>query len=127
MRAYSQDLRDAVIDSYVNNKLSESRILEVFKICKQTLNDWIKRFETTGDYSSKQGVNCGRPVRFSDKEAVLAHIAKNPDDDGIAIRDAVCPELPMTTFYDTMNRMGISCKKKSLNIRSAKKQNAKLL
>jgi len=51
----------------------------------------------------------------------LKFIENNPDSDGIAIRDAVAPELPMTTFYDTLKRMNITYKKKSQSIKRGKK------
>lgn len=119
MKAYSQDLRDRVISAY-KAKMNLDNIIATFKICMDTAKDWIKRFETTGDYSSKQAGN-GRRHRFTDKEAILKFIESNPDADGIAIRDAVAPELPMTTFYDTLRRMNITYKKKSQSIKREKK------
>lgn len=120
MKAYSQDLRDRVIAAY-KKSIPTEKIVEIFNICKATANDWIKRFETTGDYSSKQG-SVGQPnYKFDDKERILAFIRANPDADGIAIRDAVAPELAMSTFYDTLKRMEITFKKKSRNIKNAKR------
>lgn len=120
MKAYSKDLRDRVIAAY-NKNTPIAKIVEIFKICKATANDWIKRFETTGDYSSKQGT-VGQPnYKFNDKERIVEFIRANPDADGIAIRDAVAPNVAMSTFYDTLKRMEITFKKKSLNIKNAKK------
>lgn len=120
MRAYSQDLRDRVISAYKNNTSLEV-IITTFKICIDTARDWIKRFEATGNYSSRQASGNGRPCRFTDKEAILIFIKNNPDADGIAIRDEVAPELPMTTFYDTLKRMNITYKKKSQNTKRERK------
>ena len=120
MKAYSQDLRDRVIAAYKKNIPTE-KIVEIFNICKATANDWIKRFETSGDYSSKQG-SVGQPnYKFDDKECILDFIRANPDADGIAIRDAVAPGLAMSTFYDTLKRMEITFKKKSRNTKNAKR------
>lgn len=121
IKAYSQDLRDRVIITYKEGKTSLKDITTTFKICMDTAKDWIKRFETTGDYSSRQASVNGRRPRFNDKQAVLTFIKNNPDADGIAIRDAVAPELPMSTFYDTLKRMEITFKKKSQNIKREKK------
>ena len=118
MKAYSQDLRDRVIKAYNEDKMKVSTISNVFKICTDTVYDWVNRFKNTGDYSSKQGVDCGRAFRFTDKNAILDFLEKNPDADGIAIRDAVAPELPMSTFYDTLARLEITYKKKSQNTKS---------
>jgi transposase len=120
MRAYSKDLRDRVITAY-NKKMPMEKIVETFNICKATAQDWIKRFETTGDYSSKQGL-LGQPsYKFNDKERILEFLRANPDADGISIRDAVATEVAMSTFYDTLKRMEITFKKKSRNTKNVKK------
>ena len=87
----------------------------------QTVCEWIKRYQQDGDYSSKQGVGCGRAVRFMDKEKILEYLELNPDANGIEIRDSVAPELPMSTFYDTLARLKISYKKKSPNTKKEAK------
>lgn len=73
-----------------------------------------------GDYSSKQGVSCGRRPILDDKEAILKFLKDNPDADGIAIRDILAPNLAMTTFYDTLKRLEITYNKKSLNMSDKK-------
>jgi transposase len=118
MKAYSQDLRNCVIKVHTVDNMTPSKISRLLNIGVNTVYDWIRRFETTGDYSSKQGVGCGPEFRFTDKESILAYIAKNPDANGIEIRDAVAPNLPMSTFYDTLTRLEITFKKKSRNTKS---------
>lgn len=120
MKAYSQDLRDRVISAYTEGNQKPAKIAETFKVCVDTVYNWLSRFKKTGDYSSKQGIGCGRSCRFTDKVAILEFIKHNPDADGIAIRDAVAPMLPMSTFYDTLKRMEITFKKKNLNTKNAK-------
>ena len=118
MRAYSQDLRDKVIDKYKEGKMNKMAISKLFGICYETLRDWIKRYEKDGDYSSKQGVGCGGVIRFTDKDKILEYLKSNPDVNGIELRDAVAPDLPMSTFYDTLARMEITYKKKNQNTSS---------
>jgi transposase len=122
MKAYSLDLRDRVIATYKEGKLNKMEISITFKVGYDTVLDWIQRFITTGDYSSKQGVGCGRAMRFNDKDAIMTFIEENPDANGIDIRDNVAPELPMSTFYDTLSRLQITYKKKSLNISNEMKK-----
>lgn len=118
MKAYSQDLRDRVIKAHTIDNMKPSAIAKVFRIRPNTVYCWLHQFKTTGDYSSKQGVGCGPEFRFTDKESILAYIAKNPDANGIEIRDGVAPNLPMSTFYDTLARLEITYKKKSRNTRN---------
>jgi isfu1 transposase len=113
MKAYSQDLRERVILTFKQGRHSRASLSRMFHVCYDTVCDWINRYEMNGDYSSKQGVGCGRKQRFNDKESILQFIEKNPDADGIEIRDAVAPELPMSTFYDTLKRLNITYKKRA--------------
>lgn len=113
MKAYSQDLRDKVIKARIDDNLSVREIVKLFKVCSDTVYDWLSRFKQTGSCISQQGVNCGRVCRFTDKDAVLKFIEANPDADAIAIRDAVASNLPMSTFYDTLHRMGLTFKKRA--------------
>lgn len=113
MKAYSQDLRDRVIETYDEGILNKTAISKLFKVCYDTVLDWIKRYNKTGDYSSQQGVNCGRKVSYNDKKALLNYIAENPDADGVEIRNALVPSMPMSTFYDTLSRLEITYKKRA--------------
>ena len=118
MRAYSQDLRDKVIDKYKEGGMTMTAISKLFGICRETISDWVKRYKKDGDYSSKQGVGCGGAFKFTDKDKILEYLKSNPDANGIELRDAVAPDLPMSTFYDTLARMEITYKKKNQNISS---------
>ena len=113
MKAYSQDLRDRAIDLYENENYSRSKISKLLKIGYQTICEWVRRYKKTGDYSSKQHLVEGRKAQFTDKEVIIDYINTNPDADGIEIRDAVAPELPMSTFYDTLRRLKITYKKRA--------------
>ena len=115
MKAYSQDLRDRAIDLYENEDFSRGKISQLLKVGYNTICEWIRRYKRTGDYSSKQHLVEGRKARFTDKKVILDYINKHPDADGIEIRDAIAPELPMSTFYDTLRRLKITYKKKSPN------------
>lgn len=127
MKAYSQDLRDRVILTYRQGIHTKAFLSRLFFISYDTICEWISRYESSGDYSSKQGVHCGRKRRFNDKEAILEFIEKNPDADGIEIRDCVAPNLPMSTFYDTLKRLDITYKKKSPSISRGRNRTAKII
>ena len=113
MKAYSQDLRDRAIDLHENEDYSKRKISRLLKVGYQTICEWVRRYKRTGDYSSKQHMVKGRKAKFTDKKAILDYIDKNPDADGIEIRNALAPELPMSTFYDTLRRLKITYKKRA--------------
>ena len=113
MKAYSQDLRDRVLSAYIAGETNKSKLGRIYKIDRATVGSWIKMYEATGDYSSKQGVGCGVKPTYTDRDAILNFIKDNPDTDGVGIRDALIPNMPMSTVYDTLKRMKITYKKRT--------------
>ena len=53
------------------------------------------------------------PCYEHSEKDILKFIEENPDANGIDIRDSVAPELPMSTFYDTLSRLQITYKKRA--------------
>ena len=56
MRAYSQDLRDRAI-SLFESGYKRKQIVEMLDIHYETVKDWIRKYQKSGDYSSKQHLN----------------------------------------------------------------------
>ena len=113
MKAYSQDLRDRVIICYREGSRNLTQLAARFKIGYDTIRRWVKRYNETGDYSSRQGKVGGKKYKFSDKQAVLDFISSHPDASALEIRDTVAPGLHMNTFYDSLSRMKITFKKRA--------------
>ena len=82
-------------------------------ITRQTIASWIKRYKETGDYSSKQHLSKGREVRFNGRARVLEYLETNANADGVAVRDNITSDLPMSIFYDALVRMSITYKKRA--------------
>ena len=55
----------------------------------------------------------GRKIIFNDRKKVLEYLDKNPNSDGITIRDNVAHDVAMNTFYDALSRMKITYKKRA--------------
>lgn len=113
MRAYSQDLRDRVISKYKTGQYQIKDLVTMFNITRQTIGTWVKRYNETGNYSSRQHLIKGREIRFNDRTKVLEYLEANPNADGITIRNNVASDLPMSTFYDSLARMKITYKKRA--------------
>ena len=126
MPSYSQDFRDILIKKYKAGFPAEA-LRDFFNIDIRTVRSWIDLYETTGDYSSKQGVGCGRVASFTDKDSVERYLQENPDARGLDIREALAPDIPKNTFYDCLNRLGFSFKKRRQNISKGKKKIGKSL
>ena len=74
MRAYSQDLRERVIELYKEKQYTKMELKRIFKLSYQTVFRWIKRYEESNDYSSRQHIQVGRKARFTDKERIVEYI-----------------------------------------------------
>ena len=117
MKTYNQDLRDRVISKYKTGKYQIIELAQIFNITGQTISNWLKRYRETGDYSSRHHLQKGRSIKFNDRDKVMEYIERNPNSDGITIRNNVAPGLAMSPFYDSLAHMKITYKKKSPNIR----------
>ena len=54
MRAYSQDLRNKVINKYKEGRMTMTAISKLFGICYESVRDWVKVPRTSiFDYSLK--------------------------------------------------------------------------
>jgi len=119
MPSYSQDFRDIVINKYQEG-MTEIELSKFFNIDKRTVVSWIELYKTTGDYSSKQGVGCGRVASFTDKTLIEQYLIDHPDASALDIKEALSPDTPRSTFYDCLNRLGFSFKKRLQNINKEK-------
>jgi transposase len=111
MKAYSQDLRDRVIAMHKQG-YTAIKISQDFLIGYETAKSWIRLYKNTGDYSSRQHLNTGVKRKFTDKAAVLSYLFEHPNALATEIRDAVAPNLPISTFKDALVWMKISYKKR---------------
>ena len=119
MPSYSQDFRDIVVSKYQEG-ITELELSKFFNIDKRTVVSWINLYKTTGDYNSKQGVGCGRVASFTDKTLIEQYLIDYPDASALDIKNALAPDIPRSTFYDCLNRLGFSFKKRLQNTNKEK-------
>ena len=99
MKAYSQDLRDRVIEKFKTGNYRRKELSLLFSIGRHTISRWVKMYETTGEYSSRQHIQTGRKPVITDKNSILEYLAEHPNAGGKQIRDFLNPKLPMSTLY----------------------------
>ncbi len=49
---------------------------------------------------------------FNDKDAILDYLKLHPDADGKELRNALAPYVTQSCFYNTLNRLDITYKKR---------------
>lgn len=111
MKAYSQDLRDRAIAMY-NLGYTALKISKVLLIHYETSKAWIRKYRLTGKCTSIQHLNKGVKRKFTDKIVVLAYLKDHPNALALEMRDALVPNLPITTFRDALLWMNITYKKR---------------
>jgi transposase len=118
MNAYSQDLRDKVIEIFKQGKHSRLEISKLVKIGYKTIKSWVAQYNKTGSCEIIKPKRIGRLRAFDNKDLVLEYLKKNPDASGKEMQEALAPNISDTAFYNSLARMNISYKKKRYNIKS---------
>ena len=62
MNAYSQDLRNKVIDLYKTGNYSRIAISKLFSMCYATICSWINQYDKTGSCDIPRPTRKGRKV-----------------------------------------------------------------
>lgn len=112
MYAYSQDLRDRAIKLYLTGNYTKKSLSELLSIGYKTLRKWITIYEVTGKCELIKSEAVGRKRLFNDKDAILDYLKSHPDADGNELRNALAPHVTQSCFYNTLNRLEITYKKR---------------
>lgn len=112
MNSYSQDLRDKVIALYKTKTHTLLELSELFSVGYSTIRRWCREYKVTGACIINKPLREGRKRLFDDKEAILKYLELTPDADGKELRNALAPHVTQNCFYNTLNRLGITYKKR---------------
>ena len=116
-RAYSQDLRDRVIDAVEREGLSRRAAARRFGVSAAAAIKWLQRFHRTGERESA-GTGGHRPSKVAPHRAwVLAVVAAQPDITLAALAARLWTERGVRVDTSMLSRFfqgeGISFKKKA--------------
>jgi len=118
MNAYSQDLRDKVIEIFKQGNHTRLEISKLVKIGYKTIKAWVRQYSDTGSCEIIQPKRIGRLRSFDNRELVLEYLKKNPDASGKEMQEALAPNISDTAFYNSLARMNITYKKKRSNTKN---------
>ena len=121
-RAYSQDLRDRVIDAVESEGLSRRAAARRFGVSPASAIKWLQRFHRTGQRESA-GTGGHRPSKVQPERAwLLAVIAAQPDITLAALAARLWAERGVKADTGMLSRFftgeGISFKKKPFGLRA---------
>ena len=112
MRGYSQDLRDKAMELYKTGNYNKKELAELLSLGYATIRRWCDRYDKTGNCFIIKPEHEGRRSIFTNKQAILDYLLEHPDADGIELRNNLAPHVSQSCFYNTLNRMGITYKKR---------------
>lgn len=114
-RAYSQDLRDRVIDAALKQELSARAAAARFGIGVATAIVWVRRARETGARAAKPRGQPRGSKLDAHREAILGWIDANTDVTIAEIRERLLAEHGVTagvgTVWEFLNRCGLTFKK----------------
>lgn len=109
---YSLKLRNLGIAMVVDDRKSQLEVSKILKVHKMTVNRWVKRFRSTGDYGAKKPQKCGRKSKIEGKssEEFKKFISKNSALDITSLAKK-WGNIGRTTMYRSLKRHKFSYKK----------------
>ena len=105
--SYSQDLRIKVIE-YLQKGNSQRKAAEVFGINLTTVNEWNKKYKSTGEVKDKKPE---RTFKKLDPEKLETYIRKNPDAYLKEIGDVF--SVSDMSVHRALKKLGITRKKRN--------------
>ena len=118
MSIYSMDLRKRVMDA-LDSGMKKSVICKIFNICYQTIYNWIKRKEKTGDVQPITNFQNGHSHAIKDLEEFKRFISTHADltQEEMARKLNVSP----ATIGRYLNKIRVTRKKNLQRIRKGMK------
>jgi transposase len=115
---YSLDLRErAVAFATEYGELSQGQVAAFFSIGEATLQRWLREYRETGDLAPKPHTGGHDPLVSLEGAELLSSIVRRENDRTLEeycrlLEEAGGPRLARSTMYDTLERLGITRKKK---------------
>lgn len=78
-KPYSEDLRERVVASVVEDGLSRRRASSLFGVAISTVIHWVDRFHETGSVAAKPMGGDRRSLLIGERDWILERIAEAPD------------------------------------------------
>jgi transposase len=116
MKAYSEDLRKRVLESYEEGE-KKGTIIKRFKIGISTLNRWIREYRARGNYKPKQRTEY-RKRKFSDEE-LMKYVEENPSATLEEMANHF--KVKISSVWQRLKQLKITRKKKAFYIKKETK------
>lgn len=126
-KPYSYDLRQKVIQSIELDGMKKREAAEIFQISRNTINLWLRRKATTGDYQALPNQPPGNGHKISDWENFALFVEINGDKTQEEMAKLWPEEISDRTISRALKKIGFTRKKKLTVIENARKKKDKNL
>lgn len=122
-KPYSYDLRKKVIQAIELDGMRKSEAAQVFQISRNTINLWLRRKATTGDYQALPNQPPGNGHKITDWEKFGKFVEVNGDKTQVEMAKLWSEEISDRTISRALRRIGFTRKKKLMVIKNEMKLN----
>jgi transposase len=113
MKAYSEDLRERVVERYERGDVSQADVAEEFSICPRTVANYLSLKRRTGGVAAKpHGGGAERKLKESQEAQLKAWVLAEPDLTLARLRDKLKKRVGIMTIHRALKRMKARYKKK---------------
>lgn len=112
-RAYPHELRVRVIAA-LESRMPVSRIMQIFKVCRDTVYKWKNRKDTTGDVQAKKGYQSGKHRKVIKDEKEFLRIVESNKSKSVK-ELAVMMKVSPSTIHRTLKGINYTYKKNFLS------------
>lgn len=117
MKAYSTDLRQKIIETYENERISQRQLAQRFRVTLSFIVKLLKQYRETGELAPKTSPGRPRELDEAQMQGVQAFVEANPDLTLDELRAEVAQQYGVTVSRSTMcrvmKRLQFTRKKKS--------------
>jgi len=120
MKAYSLDLRQKIVDTYVEGNISQRQLAKQFRVALSFVEKLLKQHRETGNIAPKKRMN-QTPTKLNDEQLqVLEHLVEENNDATLEeLRDLLEQKTGVRIGRSTVDRMlsklDLTVKKKTLH------------
>jgi transposase len=121
-KPYSYDLRQKVIQAIELDGMKKSEAAQVFQISRNTINLWLQRKASTGDYKALPSQPPGNGHKITDWEKFEKFVEVNGDKTQVEMAKLWPGEISDRTISRALNKIGFTTWEYPLTLRYRKKK-----
>lgn len=121
---YSYDLRTKVLEA-IDEGMGKTRASKIFKISRNTINEWLSRRNETGDYRAKEGYQKGYGAKIQDLEKFKEFAGEQGSQTQKEMAQAWPESISDVTLGKALKKINFTRKKKVTGIENEMKRKGK--